>query len=81
MRTSDPAAPLANVSGGTSPAASAQTPANPANPAAPAAAISSSELPRGNSIDRYVILSPLGRGAMGEVYAAYDPQLDSSRPR
>ena len=30
----------------------------------------------GTRIDRYVVLSPLGAGAMGLVLAAYDPQLD-----
>src|SRR5262249_23032528 len=28
------------------------------------------------TVGRYVILSPVGRGGMGEGYAAYDPQLD-----
>ena len=36
-----------------------------------------SEVPtRGALIGRYVVLSLLGRGAMGVVVAAYDPQLD-----
>ena len=33
-------------------------------------------LERGTIVDRYTILSLLGRGGMSEVYAAYDPKLD-----
>ena len=37
---------------------------------------SGSGLARGATVGRYVILNLVGRGGMGEVYAAYDPQLD-----
>src|ERR1700748_3139399 len=46
--------------------------AAPAPPAPPAGAV----IERGQSIDRFVVLGLVGRGGMGEVYAAYDPELD-----
>ena len=34
------------------------------------------ELERGQNVDRYIVVSTLGGGGMGVVYAAYDPHLD-----
>jgi tetratricopeptide (TPR) repeat protein len=51
--------------------------ANPGDlPSRPPAMPSSHTRNKGEFIGRYVLLSPLGAGGMGEVYAAYDPSLD-----
>jgi tetratricopeptide (TPR) repeat protein len=34
------------------------------------------QLERGQTIGRFVVVGLVGRGGMGEVYAAYDPELD-----
>ena len=44
---------------------------------APAAALERPrQLERGSSIGRFIVLDVLGQGGMGEVYAAFDPQLN-----
>jgi serine/threonine protein kinase len=48
------------------------------NPTPPSAPTDTAAVPlaRGACIGRYVVLGLVGRGGMGEVYAAYDPELD-----
>ncbi|MGH1344713.1 MAG: protein kinase domain-containing protein [Nannocystales bacterium] len=43
---------------------------------APRQEYASSELVRGDIVGRYLVLRTLGRGGMGTVYAAHDPELD-----
>jgi serine/threonine protein kinase/tetratricopeptide (TPR) repeat protein len=42
----------------------------------PASATPEAALARGTALGRFVVLGLVGRGAMGEVYGAYDPDLD-----
>jgi len=39
-------------------------------------AVAASTLARGTTLGRYVLIERLGTGGMGEVFAAFDPQLD-----
>jgi len=48
----------------------------PAEPVSSEAAPPEPTLSRGAALGRFVVLGLVGRGAMGEVYAAYDPDLD-----
>jgi len=48
----------------------------PAESASSDAAPPEPTLARGAALGRFVVLGLVGRGAMGEVYAAYDPDLD-----
>ena len=57
-------------------ASDAETTASGVLPVETVASSALRPLEAGASIDRYVVLHRVGAGAMGVVYAAYDPQLD-----
>jgi tetratricopeptide (TPR) repeat protein/predicted Ser/Thr protein kinase len=65
------AAPISNT-----PAPKAAAPTNPDSPEARAQSEGLRTLHKGTSLGRYVLLERLGIGGMGEVFSAYDPQLD-----
>jgi tetratricopeptide (TPR) repeat protein len=52
------------------------TPSTTEATAAPAAAANGNLLARGAAVGRFVVIGLVGKGGMGEVYAAYDPELD-----
>ncbi|MES1205027.1 MAG: serine/threonine-protein kinase, partial [Pseudomonadota bacterium] len=52
------------------------SPTSPTSPSAAPSAEDGGMLTRGATIGRFVVLGLLGRGGMGEVYAAHDPELD-----
>ncbi len=66
----------AHVAGCARCAAALEQPLRDEAPTAPAGDGAGEPVRPGQRIDRYVVLWELGRGGMGAVYAAFDPQLD-----
>ncbi len=64
------------VAGAAASGAQAVAAASEAFAAHPGDAAEGMTLARGQAIGRFVVLHAIGRGGMGEVYAAYDPELD-----